>query len=104
MARERAFTLAAGSLVLLFAAEVAVAQIPAAPGSPPRDEEPGRAREVVPLPPIPEHMAVPTPTEGETAVMPTPEPTPAPTPLLKPHAHKHRKEVTPKPAQGVEKL
>ena len=104
MARERAVVLAAGSLALLLAADFAEAQIPAAPGSPPRDEEPGRPREVVPLPPIPEHMAVPTPTEGEAMTVPTPEPSPAPTRSAKPLARKHRKSVTPKPAEGVEKL
>ena len=103
MARERGLVLIAGTLALVLAAVFADAQIPAAPGSVPRDEEPGRAREVVPLPPIPEHMAVPSPTEG-VEIVPTPEPTAEPIPTAKPRAQKHRKNPTPKPVQGLEKL
>src|SRR5882724_3366872 len=103
MVRERALVLAAASLALLLATDFADAQIPAAPGSPPRDEEPGRAREVVPLPPVPEHMAVPSPTEGAETIA-TPDPSPEPSPTIKLKPRKHRKSATPKPAQGVEKL
>jgi len=103
MARRRAVVLAAGMLGLVLATDFAAAQIPAAPGSPPRDEEPGRAREVVPLPPVPEHMAVPSPTEG-VEIVATPEPSPSPSPTLNPKPRKHRRSATPKPAQGVEKL
>ena len=60
-------------------------------------------REGVPLPAIPEHMAVPTPTEG-VEILPTPEFTVVPSPTAKPRPHKHRKNPTPKPAEGIEKL
>lgn len=103
MTRQRAFVLAAAVMASVLSTDFADAQIPAAPGSPPRDEEPGRAREVVPLPPVPEHMAVPTPTEG-VDLLATPEPSPEPSPPFKPKPHKHHKSVTPKPADGVEKL
>ena len=108
MARQRSLVLAAGSLGLLLVgnASPAGAQIPAAPGSSPRDEDPGKAREVVPLPPIPEHMAVPTETvSAEDGGVPTPtfEPSPIPTLTPTPRASK-KKKPSPRPTGKVEQL
>jgi hypothetical protein len=67
------------------------------------DDDLGRGRDLVPLPPVPETMALPTPTEA--AELPTPPSVSPVPPTVAPRVHKHhRKHAAPKPAEGVEKL
>jgi hypothetical protein len=93
---------AAASLALFFAA-VAGADVGAGQNKGVVDEELGRGRDLVPLPPVPETMAVPTPTESAEAP-PSLSSAPA-APAVAPRAQKrHHKRATLKPAQGVERL
>ena len=97
--------LIAGSAVFLFVAGVGHAETATEMGKPQVDEDIRRHRDVVPLPPVPEVMAVPTPTETAD-VTPSPDlPPPPALPSPKPPKLKHhRKAGTPKPARGIEKL
>jgi hypothetical protein len=105
MSRARIAAVAV-ALTWMSAAATVVAQIPAAPGGQggPRDERPGGAREVVPLPPVPEKMAVPTPTEGTEPLLPEPSPSPTPNPTRRPHARPHHESATPKPVHGLRRM
>jgi hypothetical protein len=96
MARTPASACAAASLAFFFAV---VAEVDAVTDG--RnvviDDDLARGRDLIPLPPVPETMAVPTPTEAA-------EHPPAPPPVA-PRVHTpHRKHASPKPAEGVEEL
>jgi hypothetical protein len=102
MARTRASACAAASLAA-FLAVVAEGGAVTDEKNVVVDDDLGRGRDLVPLPPVPETMALPTPTEA--AELPTPPSVSPVPPTVAPRVHKHhRKHAAPKPAEGVEKL
>jgi hypothetical protein len=103
MGRNWASVRATGSLAL-FCVALTATDVRADPKNIVVEEDLARSREVVPLPPVPETMAVPTPAEAaEAAPAPAISPAPPP-PSVTPRARRHHhKSTPPKPSEGMER-